>query len=157
MKGRLRHVGTAVAVAALVGCTQTRSYTVSVRNELTRPVTVCMTKTAGPAEEGWETPEQVAGPAFPATDDRPPGVIVRPGKTASSKEPVSGDFYRRGRAILRVYVGATTLSQILAMSPGDLDRLDVPLHAGANVIVVQQGPDGRVRALPAGGPPAADP
>ena len=98
-------VAAALALAA-VGCTETRTYTVAVRNDLDRPVTVCLTKTYGPAEDGWESPEEAAGPDHPASDERPPGVVVRPGKTAR-EGPISGEFYRdRGRAVLRVYSSA---------------------------------------------------
>ena len=159
-RNRIRTWGRRAAVLGLavgVGCTETQMYSVSVRNTTARPVTVCLTKTYGPAEPGWESPEQMAGPAYPASDERPPGAVVLPGKTAS-EGPIPGDFYRdRGRAVLRVYGGTPTLTQMNAISPGSPDRLDVPLHPGGNAVVVELGPDGRMEAVAAGETTASTP
>ena len=144
----LRGSVVAAALAAGVGCTETRTYTVAVRNDLGRPVTVCLTKAYSPPEDGWESPEEAAGPGHPASDERPPGVVVRPGKTAR-EGPISGDFYRdRGRAVLRVYSGTPTLTQMNSISRGDLDRLDVDLRPGVNNLVVRLSDSGRMEAVP---------
>ena len=141
-----------LGAAAGVGCTETQTYSISVRNATPGPVTVCLTKTYGPSEPGWESPEEMAGPAYPASDEQPPGVVVAPGRTAA-EGPIPGEFYKdRGRAVLRVYAGTPTLNQMNAISPGSLDRLDVPLHPGGNRVVVEQGYDGRMHAVPAGMP-----
>ena len=145
----------ALGLVLAVGCTETRTYSLSVRNATARPVTVCLTKSYGPAEAGWESPEQVAGPAYPASDEGVPGTVVRPGQTAS-EGPVAGEFYNdRGRAVLRVYAGTPSLNQMNAMSPGSLDRLDVPLHAGGNALVVRDGDDGRMHVMSAAAARAA--
>ncbi len=138
----------ATALAAALGCTETRTYRVSVRNDLDRPVTVCLTKTVGPAEAGWESPEELAGPAYPASDERPPGTVVPPGKTAT-EGPIPGEFYHdQGQADLRVYLGRPTLTQMNAVSRGSPDRVDVQLRPGVSRLVVQRGDDGRLQAVP---------
>ncbi len=137
----------ALSLAAAVGCTETRTYSLSVRNTSPHPVTVCLTKSYGPPEPGWESPEQVAQ-AVSVSEERAPGVVIRPGGIAS-EGPLSGEFYRdRGRAILRVYAGAPNLNQMNAMSPGSVDRLDVPLHPGGNALVIREGGEGRMHVLP---------
>ena len=138
------------AAAVLVGCTETRTYSLSVRNDLDRPVTVCLTKTFGPEEPDWVSPEQAAGPAHPASDERPPGVVLRPGKSRSLRD-VSGEFYRdRGYAVLRVYAGTPTLTRMNAIGRGTLDRADYQLRPGANDLAIVQADDGRMRVEPAG-------
>jgi hypothetical protein len=138
-----------MALALLVGCTQTQTYSVSVRNNLAGPVTVCLTKAGGPAEAGWESPEELAGPEHPASDERPPGVVVPAGKVAVLP-PTPGEFYRdpRAHAVLRVYAGTPRLSAMNAVSRGSADRLDVPLQPGVNRLVVQVSDAGRMEAVP---------
>ena len=141
-----------VAALAAVGCAQTRTYDLAVRNDLDKPVTVCLTKAGGPAEPGWESPEELAGPDHPASDEQPPGVVVPPGKTASPGE-MSGEFYGGGLAVLRVYAGTPSLNQMNAISRDSPDRVDWRLHTGVSRLVVRRADDGRLVVAPAGAAP----
>lgn len=134
-----------ISLPLLVGClSETRTYSLSVRNGLDTPIRVCLTKTNGPPEPGWETPEELAAPPHPASDQRQPGVLLRSGQTAT-KSDVVGDFDRRfGRAFLRVYRGDPTLTEMNAISAGSVNRVDVPLSPGMNRLVIITGSDGRM-------------
>ena len=133
---------------AVVGCTETRSYNLAVKNGLDAPVTVCMTKSAGPAEADWESPEQAAGPAHSSSDARVPGVVLAPGKTAT-RTGVEGKFYRdRGQAVLRVYAGTPSLNRMNAIARGDVDRVDYVLSPGDNDLVITHGADGLMAVVP---------
>jgi hypothetical protein len=146
MAKRLAAMGLA---AVAVGCTSTRTYTLSVKNATARPLTVCLTKVHGPAEPGWESPEQVAGPGYPSENEQAPGAVIQPGHVGG-EGPIPGEFYVSGDgAVLRVYAGTPTLNQMNAMSPGSLDRLDVHLHEGLNAMVISDGNDGRMHVAPA--------
>jgi hypothetical protein len=129
------------------GCfTETRTYSMSVRNELPRPVSVCVTKTYGPSETMWASPEELIEPPHPASDQTPPGMVIPAGKTLNAP-PFTGRFDPdRGRAFLRVYAGTPDLTQMNAMSKGSPDRLDVPLETGDNRIEIKVGEDGNMTA-----------
>jgi hypothetical protein len=130
------------------GCfTETRTYSISVKNELSTPVSVCVTKTHGPPERGWESPEELIEPPHPASDQKPPGTVIPPGKI-SNKPPFSGDFDpARGRAFLRVYAGTPNLSEMNAISPGSTDRMDIPLEPGLNRIEIKTAENGGMTAV----------
>ncbi len=133
------------AVAA--GCLETRTYTLTVHNALPTDVSICVTKLNSPEERGWESPEELAAPPNPASDQRTPGVIVPAGKTANSGT-FSGQFnHTHGRAILRVYAGRPTLTEMNAISIGSVNRLDVPLDTGANRIEIRQDSVGMMTAI----------
>ena len=144
---KLRSLSAVALVPMLVGClNETRTYSLSVRNGLTTPIRVCLTKSNGPSEPDWMSPEEAAAPPHPASDQRPPGQILKPGQTASLSN-VAGSFDPRfGRAFLRVYLGDPTLTEMLAISAGSSNRVDVPLDPGPNRLVVQLGRDGRMTA-----------
>jgi hypothetical protein len=134
------------------GCLETRTYTLTVHNSLPTDVSICVTKRNGPMERGWESPEQLAAPPHPASDQKTPGVIVPAGKTANSGS-FSGQFdHAGGRAILRVYAGRPTLTEMNAISVGSVNRLDVPLDEGANRIEIKQAADGSMTAMRMPGP-----
>ncbi len=129
------------------GCfSETRTYSVMVRNRLDTPVTICMTKTNGPVEPDWLSPETLAAPPHPATDNRPPGAVIPPGKTAI-RNGIAGRFYSAdGRATLRVYAGNPNLSEMNAISRGNADRLDIPLYPGQNSFEISQASNGLMHA-----------
>jgi hypothetical protein len=131
---------------------ETRQYSMSVRNDLSTPISVCLTKTYGPEEDLWESPEQLIQPPRPATDQTPPGIVIPPGKTAS-RPSFTGVFDPdRGRAFLRVYAGTPDLTQMNAISRGSPDRLDVPLEIGMNRIDIRPGDGGAMTAVRVDGP-----
>lgn len=138
-------------VAFLVGgcaMNQTRTYEVSVKNQLARPITIWLTKDGPPAEAGWKSPEHLSM-EVPGQEERIPGIVVPPGKTANTGA-VKGQFAPETHGVLRVYGGQLTFSQILAVSRGSTERLDVVLHPGPNAIVIEQR-EGRISAAVSGG------
>jgi hypothetical protein len=143
----LRPLLSLAMLSLLIGCTETRRYTLAVRNSLNTPVSICLTKMYGPEESGWESPEQMAAPPHPASDQATPGTHIPPGKTAKLPE-ITGQFDRnRGRAILRIYAGDLTLSQMNAVSSGSVNRIDVPLDRGENRVEIKEAEDGGMTAV----------
>jgi hypothetical protein len=134
-----RHFLIVPMLAITVGCmTERRSYQVAVENKLDHPISFWLVKEHGPTEPGWLSPEQVATEANPPADDNLPAVVVPPGKTATTRGPIEGDFDKeRGKAIVRVYAGTPTLTQTLAIGRGSLGRIDVPLQPGPNHLIVR--------------------
>lgn len=146
----LRSLWCLVLLPVAVGClTQTRTYSVSVRNDLGEPVTICLAKANGPAEAAWTTPEDLMLPPHPADEEVPGNWHLPPGKTARIRD-VSGEFDPdRGRAFLRVYLGEPSLAQMAASDRGSYNRLDYPLKPGGNDLVVIRTAVGTVAAVPA--------
>ena len=141
------------------GCfTATRTFSMSVKNELDKPVWICVTKTHSPSERGWESPEELIEPPHPASDQRAPGMGIPPGKTLNAP-PFTGEFDpERGRAILRVYAGTPTLTEMNAISPGSGSRMDIPLDDGLNRIEIKLAASGGMTAAHVNGPwPATHP
>jgi len=119
-----------IAIFLLVGgggCTTTHSFDIRVTNRSTTPVTVWLTKTAGPYEDGWQPPEALA--LQTTSDTHIGGVIVAPGKSCGTK--MSAQFESDQRAVLRVY-RAVHFDRILAISHGSPDRFDYILTPGRN-------------------------
>lgn len=126
-------------VAAVVGCSDTRSYQVAVRNETRDPITVGFTKEeGGPFEPHWATPEELA---IATPDPNAPGrgwdsVVVPPGRTGAAG-PIKGKFDGAAKAVLRVYGSKGPVDELLAISPGSPRRVDVPLAPGRNALIVR--------------------
>lgn len=122
----------------LAGCSSAREYTfdVSVKNDSAGPVTIWLTKDGPPLEQGWRSPEQVALRS-PGHEERIGGVLVPPGKTASTG-PIKGKFEPGTFAWLRIYDGKyESFSDLLAVSPRSSKRVDQPLDPGVNQLVVR--------------------
>jgi len=135
-------------LCTLVGCASTRTYEVSVRNDTTEPITIGLVKDGDPFERAWISPEDAA--IAQQEPDASMWASIPPGKTADTGA-VSGKFNHSAQAILRIYEGKLNLSGILAISRGQPNRLDIPLHPGMNRFTVTQrtvqleampGPDG---------------
>src|SRR5438105_2026177 len=124
----------AVLVAIVCGCgSTTRTYDVSVKNELNKPVMLWLTKDGPPSESKWRSPEEFA--KMPVGEDRVlAGVVVQPGKIADTG-PVEGKFKAGTNAVLRVYVGETTFDGIMRMRQG---RMDLKLSPGTNEFVLRE-------------------
>ena len=149
--GMLRMLGLLLAATLVSGCGgKSQTYQVMVRNESPRSVTVWLTKNAGPPEPGWKTPEDVAienlGRGEPLG-----GVIIPPGKVGETGK-VRGSFPVGIEAVLRVYIGQHGFDDLLAISRGSPNRIDVNLHPGANELIVRERRGAIVveRADPAG-------
>jgi hypothetical protein len=119
-----------------------RTYSVVVRNATERPITIGLAKEGGgPYEAIWAAPEDIAmEPASRQPDPRAMGrswgVTVPPGKRGEAG-PVKGTFDSGAKATLRVYSGDLTGPEILAVSRGSPNRVDVELHEGANAYTIQ--------------------
>jgi hypothetical protein len=119
-----------------------RTYSVAVRNGTERPITIGLAKEGGgPYEPVWAAPEEMAmEPASRQPDPRVMGrswgVTVPPGKRGEAG-PVKGTFGSGARAMLRVYSGDLTMPEVLAVSRGSPNRVDVELHEGANAYTIQ--------------------
>lgn len=129
------------------GCTVSRTYEVSVRNDTSGPITIWLTKDGPPEQEAWLSPEQIAIDPTRATPEIG-GVVVPAGKTASTG-PTKGQFYSDVNAVLRVYEGQFTLAQLLAISRGSPNRIDTILPLGDSKWVVSD--DTKLEIKPAGG------
>ena len=136
----------AVLSLALVGCSATQTYQVSVRNNTNGPVTIGLVKEGGPFERQWASPEDAA--IHDAEPSPRMWAAVPAGKTADTG-PITGKFDNKSQAILRVYQGNLNLTQILSVNRDAPDRVDLPLHPGLNQIQVNDR-NGRFEAVPVG-------
>ena len=133
----MRLTATLVIAFMLVGgCAETRTYQVSVRNDTPEPLTLWLFKAGGPYEDGWKSPDDIAVDS-PRSNEPIGGVIVRPGKTATAG-PLKGQFNSDARAVLRVYRGAHSFNELLAIGASSGDREDVPLPQGPSAFHVNE-------------------
>ena len=126
----------AIALVTCGGCTnaQTRTYQIKVENRSSKPVTVWLTKDGPPWEEGWKSPEDLAIES-PKADEPIGGVVVPPGESRVTRD-VKGKILPDVDAVLRVYLGQLTFNELLAVSRGSIDRKEVKLQPGPNIVVV---------------------
>ena len=122
----------------LMGCAQTRTYQVAVRNETARPITVGFAKEdGGPFEPAWATPEEVATESPSYAERNWDSVAVPPGKTGVAG-PIQGKFDSTAQAFLRIYEATGELNDLLAISRGSPRRADVLLAPGRNALIVRE-------------------
>jgi hypothetical protein len=75
-----------------LGCgPTTRSYSVVIKNDGAEPMTCWLTKDGPPAEPQWLSPEQIAIGGAPK-NETVWALIIKPGATAETPKPVSGQF-----------------------------------------------------------------
>ena len=125
----MRTITALLMLSVLAGCSQTRTYQVSVANHTGSPITFGLVKQGDPYERNWASPEVAA-----VRGDQPNPAMwaaIPPGKTATS-DAVRGRFRKDASAVLRVYEGSLNLPEILATSRGQPNRCDVSLHPGLN-------------------------
>ena len=135
------------ALVLLVGCgAKTRTYDVSVTNDTSEPVTVWLTKDGPVYEKSWRSPEDLAieSPA----GARVAGVKIPPGQSATTGK-MKGKFEEGTLAILRVYGGDYTFSELLAVSRNSLNRADIPIYPGVSRFSVTRDGRGAVAVKPA--------
>jgi hypothetical protein len=137
----------ALCSAALAGCARTETFDITVRNDTEGPVTIALTKDGPPFERMWAGPEDLAIES-PKADEQHAYVVLEPGKVGEVS--VQGKFDRGTRGYLRVYRGAPDISGMIAIGPVSPNRLDVPLRAGANQVVIAEA-NGRLVRQRGGG------
>ena len=131
----------ALLVLTVVGCNSTtKSYSVMVKNESTRPVTLWLTKDGPPAEEGWLTPEQIVKARRDLKYDL---AFVPPGRTGIT-DKTSGQFPQGTHAVLRVYEGQ---KEVFDLAEAGASHWDYPLEPGTNRLRVVER-DGRLSVEP---------
>lgn len=138
MRMIFRQFSIAFLACLMVGCgTKPQSFDVAVRNQTSEPLTVWLTKKGdAPREPQWSSPEDVAI-AGVGKDGLVPGIVVKPGEARGAQ--LEGKFPGNSRAVLRVYRGELTLDDMLARHDADsFRRLDVPLSAGLNHLIVTE-------------------
>ena len=139
-----------LGAAALTGCaTRTETFDVTVRNDSTQDVIAWLTKTGGPEEEGWRSPESIAI-NFVVEDEELGGVIIPPGNTGRTGKQ-KAKLNRDSRAVLRVYRGRMKMSEMLANGSDSPNRADMILDPGVNRFVVTD-PGGKLTVTRGGGP-----
>ena len=129
----VRLIVAVMLMAGVVGCASTKAtFEVRVDNDTDRPISVGLVKEAAgvrpAAEMGWVAPEDIAIHA-PELSRRAWGVVVPPGRSAVIG-PQTGDFPLGLLASLRVYEGDHVIDELLLMSRGDPDRLDIDIMPG---------------------------
>lgn len=135
------------AAALLEGCaSRTYDYTVSVHNASSKPVMVGLAKEGAPFEDTWARPEDIAND-IAARGPTPGvwewGVPVQPGQTGDVGQ-VRARLDRGAQAYIRVYSGAKSLDDFLAISRGSPNRLDIHLEPGDNHFTITDA-DGRLQ------------
>lgn len=131
---------TVLACAALVGCSRTDTFDISVRNDTTGALTIALTKDGPPFERTWASPEDMAIES-PKADEKHGYVVLPSGREADVT--VTGKFDGGTRGILRVYRGDLQISDMNAIGKGSPNRLDLPLTPGRNRFVIADT-DGRL-------------
>ncbi len=120
----------------VVGCSTTRSYSVTVKNEYAEPMTLWLTKNGPPMETAWLPPEDLAMMLkFPETA-RLKGIVVLPGEQLGAD--VKGTFDPGVSAVLRVYRGRKTLEELFAIGRDSPNRTDIELPEGASRFVINR-------------------
>lgn len=139
---RVRFVCCLGAVLSLAtGCSDyaVRGYSLVVKNVSTKPITVGLAKNGPPADVEWESPADRA-----IIDAKNTGIgwgqVVPPGGTASVDNQ-RGRFAPGTSAFLRIYTGALSLNEILAIGPDSRLRTDIRLREGKTTLIVSdRGP-----------------
>ncbi|CAN5422451.1 hypothetical protein BH10PLA1_BH10PLA1_21670 [soil metagenome] len=137
-------------LATIAGCgTRAESYSVSVRNDTTKPLTIGFTKEGEPFEDEWMAPEDIALDRAVKPELYSWGNLLMPGKTATTKKDMVAHLSGSDKvAFLRVYRGHINLLDILSISRGSGSRIDLPLLPGKNHVVIVDR-DGALAAIKA--------
>jgi hypothetical protein len=133
----MRLMATLFVALCICGCAPTKTYQVTVRNDLNQPITVWLTKSGEPAEANWLSPEQIAIGENPA-GGRMAGTPLPPGKIAETGK-IKGKFPQGTQAVLRIYLGQHTLDELLAINRSNKAlRLDLWLDPGSTQLIVRE-------------------
>ena len=132
----------------LVGCSSPRkeSFNVVVKNDCKIPITIGFTKDGGPDQDIFMPPEFLALDTTIDASKTSWGILVVPGKTADPKKPAVALLEREDANVyLRVYAGEIPLTDMLAISRGSPNRIDIVLTPGDSKYTITQK-DGRLTA-----------
>jgi hypothetical protein len=133
---RLTALFSLTLLLAAAGCSQ-QTFEVSVTNKTDVPLTIGIVKDGPPYDANLAAPGEWA--VNTRLDALPPwGHVVPPGRTIDSGK-VSSNFPAGTRAYLRVYRGQHSNVELIAMSEG-VDRIDVLLFPGPNVLTIENDP-----------------
>jgi len=146
---KLRATLLLLLLTSLVGCgTRAESYSVSVKNGTTGPLTIGFTKEGEPFEDLWMSPEDLAQDRAVKPETTSWGNLLPAGKTATTKKDMVAHLRGDTVAYLRVYRGHINMLDILAISRGSASRVDLPLVPGTNKVVIIER-EGRLAAIKA--------
>lgn len=145
-KRLLMALGAVLLLSGGVGCSQTQHYDLAVRNQTPQPLTIWLTKNGPEDEPAWRSPEEIAIGQVMTRGGPVAGVVIQPERVATTK--IDGKFAGDTRAILRIYRGQLGINEILAISNGSPDRLDIYLPPGVSRILVQDTDAGRLKITP---------
>ena len=145
----------ALIVIVAGGCASTRSYQVMVQNRTPGPLTVGFVKDGPVFEERWASPEVLSN-LPPSRMPAHWGMTIQRGETRALT--IAGKFDPETHAFVRVYLGTHSASELLAMSEGMGDRLQMVLSPqGDNNFVIEEHDSrlvGRLRRFSGSGEPA---
>jgi len=134
-------------LSIMVGCSsRSESYMVSVKNETAQPLTIGFTKEGEPYQDEFMAPSDIALDPQVKPELYSWGSLLLPGKTATTKKPMTAKLDPDAVAYLRVYRGHLNMLDILAISSGSPSRVDVPLMPGRNDLVIVDR-EGRLAAV----------
>lgn len=134
-------VASTLLLITLGGCNSTRTeqFDVTVHNQTPHPLTLSLAKDGPPYEAVWAAPEDIAieSPKLREQWRQTAGGMtgLPPGRTVDLKK-LTGRFDQDTHGYLRAYAGDLTISQMLSMSRGSPDRVDVQLVPGFNEITI---------------------
>jgi hypothetical protein len=97
-------------------------------------VTIWLFKAGGPYEDGWKSPEDLAIES-PKSNEPIGGRIIGP-HTLASAGPLLGQFNSDANAVLRVYRGAHSFNELLAIGSDGGDRVNAKLNKGNNRFII---------------------
>lgn len=130
---------TALLATLIVGCSSNKdkkTYQVIVDNRSDRPVTVWLTTNKPVKEYEWVSPEELA--IVNPDEQDPDNKVVIPAGKVGSTGTVPAKFKDNIDAVLRVYVGERSFDEVLAMSKGNPNRIDLRLQPGVNELTVNE-------------------
>ncbi|MCC6240209.1 MAG: hypothetical protein IT448_07935 [Phycisphaerales bacterium] len=145
-----RIIASFFAACLCVGCTYSGQFTVGVVNKTDQPLSVGLVKNGPPLQPDWASPLDISL-SQPNLTQQKWGTLVPPGQ-AVVIGPQPGEFSKNVVAVLRVYRGDLPVDDLLAISPGSRDRLDIPLDNGSSGFIIEANENG-LTAQPTTAPP----
>jgi hypothetical protein len=130
----LRLLGSMLLLVSVLGCADSRTFNVSLKNDTSLPIVAWITKTGGPYEPLWRSPEDYAIERPGGAKDQTTGVYVQPGERIGPTK-ITGQFDKGVAAVLRVYLNPRSINDVLAIGPNSPNRVDVQLEPGVNQFI----------------------